>query len=94
MGARIMTPETIYRVSQDAMIVAVKLTAPVLLPSLAIGLIIAMFQAATHINESTLTFVPKLIIIGLVLLIMGPWMLQMFLDYFQALIRDIPQLIG
>jgi len=65
------------------MIVAVKLTAPVLLPSLAIGLIIAMFQAATQINESTLTFVPKLIIIGLVLLIMGPWMLQMFLDYFQ-----------
>jgi flagellar biosynthetic protein FliQ len=76
------------------MIVAVKLTAPVLLPSLAVGLIIAMFQAATQINESTLTFVPKLIIIGLVLLIMGPWMLQMFLDYFQALIRDIPQLIG
>jgi flagellar biosynthetic protein FliQ len=89
-----MTPETIYRVSQDAMVVAVKLTAPILLPSLAIGRIIAMFQAATQINESTLTFVPKLIIIGLVLLIMGPWMLQMFLDYFQALIRDIPQLIG
>ena len=76
------------------MIVAVKLTAPVLLPSLAVGLIIAMFQAATQINESTLTFVPKLIIIGLVLLIMGPWMLQLFLDYFQDLIRDIPRLIG
>ena len=74
--------------------VAVKLTAPVLLPSLAIGLIIAMFQAATQINESTLTFVPKLIVIGLVLLIAGPWMLQTFLDYFQALIREIPQLIG
>jgi len=89
-----MTPEIIYRVSQDAMLVAVKLTAPILLPSLAIGLIIAMFQAATQINESTLTFVPKLIIIGLVLLIIGPWMLQMFLDYFQALIKDIPLLIG
>jgi flagellar biosynthetic protein FliQ len=89
-----MTPETIYRVSQDAMIVAVKLTAPILLPSLAIGLVIAMFQAATQINESTLTFVPKLIIIGLVLLIMGPWMLQLFLDYFQTLIKEIPELIG
>jgi flagellar biosynthetic protein FliQ len=89
-----MTPEIIYRVSQDAMIVAIKLTTPVLLPSLAIGLIIAMFQAATQINESTLTFVPKLIVIGLVLLIMGPWMLQLFLDYFQTLIRDIPTLIG
>lgn len=89
-----MTPETVYKVSQEAMIVAVKLAAPVLLPSLAIGLIIAVFQAATQINESTLTFVPKLIIIGLVLLIMGPSMLQMFLDYFQGLIRDIPQLVG
>jgi flagellar biosynthetic protein FliQ len=89
-----MTPETIYMVGQDAMMVAVKLTAPVLLPSLVVGLIIAMFQAATQINEMTLTFVPKLIIIGLVLMIMGPWMLQMYLDYFQELIRNIPQLIG
>jgi len=89
-----MVPETIYRVSQEAMIVAVKLTAPVLLPSLAIGLIIAMFQAATQINETTLTFVPKLIVIGLVLLVAGPWMLQVFLDYFQDLIKEIPQLIG
>ncbi|MCF7986832.1 MAG: flagellar biosynthesis protein FliQ [Methylovulum sp.] len=89
-----MTPEIIYRVSQDAMIIAVKMSAPMLLPSLAVGLIIAMFQAATQINESTLTFVPKLIIMGLVLLIIGPAMLQMFLDYFQGLIRDIPQMIG
>jgi flagellar biosynthetic protein FliQ len=89
-----MTPETIYMIGQDAMVVAVKLTAPVLLPSLVIGLIIAMFQAATQINEMTLTFVPKLIVIGIVLLVMGPWMLQMFLDYFQGLVRDIPHLIG
>jgi len=89
-----MTPEIISTIAQDAMIVAVKLTAPVLLPSLAVGLIIAMFQAATQINEATLTFIPKLIVIGLVLLIMGPGMMQMFLDYFQGLIRDIPQLIG
>lgn len=89
-----MVPETVYTLGQEAMIVAVKLTAPVLLPSLAVGLIIAMFQAATQINESTLTFVPKLIVIALVLMIMGPSMLQMFLDYFQGLVRDIPHLIG
>ncbi len=89
-----MVPETVYMVGQDAMIVAIKLTAPVLLPSLAVGLIIAMFQAATQINEATLTFVPKVIVIGIVLMIMGPGMLQMFLDYFQGLIRDIPHLIG
>ncbi|MDI1231626.1 MAG: flagellar biosynthesis protein FliQ [Methylobacter sp.] len=89
-----MTPETISMIAQDAMIVAIKLTAPVLLPSLAVGLIIAMFQAATQINEATLTFIPKLIVIGAVLMVMGPGMLQLFLDYFQGLIRDIPQLIG
>ncbi|HEY8036514.1 MAG TPA: flagellar biosynthesis protein FliQ [Methylobacter sp.] len=89
-----MVPETVYTLGQEAMIVAVKLTAPVLLPSLAVGLIVAMFQAATQINEATLTFVPKIIVIGIVLMIMGPGMLQMFLDYFQGLIRDIPHLIG
>lgn len=89
-----MVPETVYMVGQEAMIIAIKLTAPVLLPSLAVGLIIAMFQAATQINEATLTFVPKLMVIGIVLMIMGPGMMQMFLDYFQGLIRDIPHLIG
>ncbi|KJV07887.1 flagellar biosynthesis protein FliQ [Methylocucumis oryzae] len=89
-----MTPEVIYRVSQDAMLIAAKVTAPLLIPSLVVGLLIAMFQAATQINETTLTFVPKLIVIGLVLVIMGPAMLQMFLDYFQHLIKEIPVLIG
>jgi len=89
-----MVPETVYMVGQEAMIVAIKLTAPVLLPSLAVGLIIAMFQAATQINEATLTFVPKVIVIGLVLMMMGPGMLQMFIDYFQNLIKYIPHLIG
>lgn len=89
-----MAPETVFMVGQEAIIVAVKLTAPVLLPSLAVGLIIAMFQAATQINEATLTFVPKVIVIGIVLMIMGPGMLQMLLDYFQDLVRNIPHLIG
>ena len=89
-----MVPETIYQVGQEAMVVAIKLTAPLLLPSLAVGLIVAMFQAATQINESTLTFVPKIIVIGIVLMVMGPSMLQMFIDYFQNLLRDIPHLIG
>jgi flagellar biosynthetic protein FliQ len=89
-----MVPETVYMVGQEAIIVAIKLTAPVLLPSLVVGLIVAMFQAATQINEATLTFVPKVVVIGIVLMLMGPGMLQMFLDYFQGLIRDIPHLIG
>jgi flagellar biosynthetic protein FliQ len=89
-----MTPEIIYTVAQNAMVVAVKLTVPLLLPTLVVGLIIAMFQAATQINESTLTFVPKIVVIGAVLLFMGPAMLQMFLDYFRDLIKEIPLLIG
>ncbi|MGZ5050364.1 MAG: flagellar biosynthesis protein FliQ [Methylobacter sp.] len=89
-----MVPETIFMLGQEAMVIAAKLTAPILLPSLVVGLIIAMFQAATQINEATLTFVPKLIVIGIVLMLMGPAMLQMFLDYFQGLIREIPHLIG
>ena len=89
-----MTPEIIYTVGQDAMVMAVKLTIPLLLPALVVGLIIAMFQAATQINEATLTFVPKVIVIAGVLLLAGHAMLQMFLDYFKDLIRDIPTLIG
>jgi flagellar biosynthetic protein FliQ len=89
-----MTPEIIYTVGQDAMVMAVKLTVPLLLPALVVGLIIAMFQAATQINEATLTFVPKVIAIAGVLLLAGHAMLQMFLDYFKDLIRDIPSLIG
>ncbi|PKM11716.1 MAG: flagellar biosynthetic protein FliQ [Gammaproteobacteria bacterium HGW-Gammaproteobacteria-3] len=89
-----MTPEVVYRVSEQAMLVAIKVTAPILIPSLIIGLIIAMFQAATQINEMTLTFVPKLIVMGVVMMLMGHWMLQMYVDYFQQLIRDIPALIG
>lgn len=89
-----MTPETIYSVSQTAMVVAVKLTAPILLSALTVGLVIAMFQAATQINEMTLTFVPKLIVIALVLMLAGPWMLQMYVDYLQDVIRDVPELIG
>ncbi len=89
-----MTPEVIYTAGQNAMIVAIKLTTPLLLPSLIVGLIIAMFQAATQINETTLTFVPKMLVIGLVLLLAGPWMLQMFIDYFHDLLREIPHVIG
>lgn len=76
------------------MVVAIKLAGPILLVSLAVGLVIAMFQAATQINEMTLTFVPKLITIGTVLMIAGPWMLQVMIDFFQDLVREIPQLIG
>jgi len=89
-----MTPDVISMLAQDTVLVAIKLIAPVLLSSLAVGLMVAMFQAATQINEQTLTFIPKLAIIIVVLMVAGPWMLQVIIDYFQTLVREIPELIG
>lgn len=89
-----MTPDTVMVVGQNALVIAVKITAPILLSSLIVGLIIAMFQAATQINEMTLTFVPKLATLGAVLVVAGPWILTVLIDYIQDLFRSIPLLIG
>lgn len=89
-----MTPETISSIAQDTVLITLKIMGPILLASLAIGLLVSMFQAATSIQEQTLTFIPKLATIIVVLMIAGPGMLQMLIDYFQDLIRDIPNLIG
>jgi flagellar biosynthetic protein FliQ len=89
-----VTPEVITILAQDTVLIAIKLIAPILLSSLAVGLLVAMFQAATQINEQTLTFIPKLITIIVVLMLAGPWMLQAVIDYFQDLIHQIPELIS
>ncbi|MBP1149593.1 MULTISPECIES: flagellar biosynthesis protein FliQ [Methylocaldum] len=89
-----MTPETIAALGQQAMTVTMQISAPMLLVALAVGLVIALFQAATQINEMTLTFVPKLIAMAIVLMLAGPWMLQLLIDYTRSLIRSIPSLIG
>ena len=89
-----MNPDDISSIAQDTVLVAVKLIAPILLSSLAIGLLVAMFQAATQINEQTLTFIPKLAMVIIVLMIAGPWMLQVAIAYFQDLMHQIPTIIG
>lgn len=89
-----MTPDTISIIAQETVWVSLKIMGPILLSSLAVGLVVSMFQAATSIQEQTLTFIPKLATIILVLTIAGPGMLQMLIDYFQGLIREIPSLIG
>jgi flagellar biosynthesis protein FliQ len=89
-----MTPETISMLAQNAVLVSLKLMGPILISSLIVGLLISMFQAATSIQEQTLTFIPKLATIIVVLMIAGPGMLQMLIDYFQDLMREIPTLIG
>jgi flagellar biosynthetic protein FliQ len=70
------------------------LSGPLLLAALVIGLIVSIFQAATQINEQTLSFVPKLVGMFIVLILAGPWMLQMMVDYIRRLFESIPQLIG
>jgi len=88
-----MTPDTVMTIGQHTLEVVGMLTGVVLLPALAVGLIIAMFQAATQINEMTLTFIPKLVVVGLVLMLGGHWMLNLLMNFSLDLINSIPELI-
>jgi len=90
----VMNPDTISTLAEQTVLISLKLMGPVLLASLVVGLLVSMFQAATSIQEQTLTFIPKLATIIIVLMIAGPSMLQMLIDYFQDLMREIPTLIG
>jgi len=89
-----MTPETVLDIGVQTMTVTVLLAAPLLLSALVVGLLVGMFQAATQINEMTLTFVPKLIVVALVVLIAGPALLNTLLGFTVRLIEGIPELIG
>ena len=89
-----MTPETVITVSQQALTVATLLAAPLLLGALATGLIIGVLQAATQINEMTLSFIPKLLALVAMLVVAGPWMLQEITSFTRQLIISIPGLIG
>ncbi len=89
-----MTPESIIVIGQQALIVTAMLAAPMLLSALAAGLLIGMFQAATQINEVTLSFIPKLLVLAAALYIGGGWMLKVIIGYSESLIRSIPSLIG
>ena len=89
-----MTPELVMSVAERALVITLVLAAPVLLASLITGLIIGAFQAATQINEATLSFIPKLAAITTVLVIAGPWMLKVLVSYTHELFSSIPRLIG
>ena len=89
-----MTPETVMTIGRQAIEVTLMLSGPLLLSTLVIGLIVSIFQAATQINEATLSFIPKLVAAFLILLLAGPWMLQLLVDYIRRLFESIPKLIG
>ncbi|MGF1614010.1 MAG: flagellar biosynthesis protein FliQ [Gammaproteobacteria bacterium] len=89
-----MTPETVMTVGQHALEVTLALILVLLLPALAVGLLVSMFQAATQINEMTLSFIPKLLITVLVIMWGGSWMLGLMIDYTRRLLEEIPYFLG
>jgi flagellar biosynthesis protein FliQ len=89
-----MTPETVMTIGYQAMKVSLMLAAPLLLAALITGLLISIFQAATQINEMTLSFIPKLLAVLATSVVAGPWMLSVILDYMRQLFSDIPQLVS
>ena len=89
-----MGSQAVLTLVQQALFVTVLVSAPLLLTALAVGLLVSIFQAATQINEMTLSFIPKLLAMFAVLVLVGPWMLTTLVDYVQRLFGSIPQLIG
>ncbi|MTW00466.1 flagellar biosynthesis protein FliQ [Pseudoduganella ginsengisoli] len=89
-----MTPESVLTMGRQAMEVTLMVAAPLLLVALVIGLVISIFQAATQINEATLSFIPKLVGIFVALVVAGPWMLSVLLDYMRQVFTGIPGLVG
>ncbi|HAF43887.1 MAG: flagellar biosynthesis protein FliQ [Nitrosomonadales bacterium] len=89
-----MTPESVMTIGQQALEITLMVSAPPLLTALIIGLVVSIFQAATQINEMTLSFIPKLIGMFIVLIISGPWMMSILLDYMTRLFSSIPYMVG
>jgi flagellar biosynthetic protein FliQ len=89
-----MNPSTVMSVGREALELTMLLSAPLLLTALFVGLLVGILQAASQINEMTLSFIPKLAAMAAVTLIAGPWMLKLLIGYTRELITSIPQLIG
>ncbi|MEW5771737.1 MAG: flagellar biosynthesis protein FliQ [Pseudomonadota bacterium] len=89
-----MTPDTVVAIVRQALELAMFAAGPLLLASLVMGLLVSIFQAATQINEMTLSFIPKLVVMFVVLVVVGPWTLQLLVDYVVRLISSIPTLVG
>lgn len=89
-----MNQDTVVHLAQQAMELAMKVGGPLLLVGLAIGLIVSVFQAVTQIQEQSLSFIPKIVGVAVVVVVAGPWMLGQLLGYTEQLYRAIPSLVG
>lgn len=85
-----MTPESVMNLGRDAMEITLMVAAPILVIVLVIGLVVSIFQAATQINEQTLSFIPKLVGVFVALVFAGPWMLTTMVDYMRIVFTSIP----
>ena len=88
-----MTPESIVQIGQTALFVTIQIIGVLLVPALIIGLLVSVFQAATQINEVTLSFIPKLLVTMMIIILAGPWILRTLVIYTQRLFHDIPSMI-
>jgi flagellar biosynthetic protein FliQ len=89
-----MNSTAVIAIVRDALELTLIVSAPLLLTALAAGLVVSVFQAATQINEMTLSFIPKLIAVFVAVVVAGPWMLQLMIDYTQRLFTSIPGMVG
>ena len=89
-----MTPEVVSDLMREALYLAMVLVSVIIIPSLLVGLVVSVFQAATQINEQTLSFLPRLIVTLLTLVVLGPWLGSLVTDFTERLIVDIPTLLG
>ncbi len=89
-----MTPTTVIEIGRNAMEVLLLVSAPLFIAALVTGLLVSIFQAATQINEATLSFVPKLLVIFVTIIVAGPWMITLLTDYMRRLYESIPGIIG
>ena len=89
-----MTPQSVLTFGREALTLLLMVSLPVLLTVLVVGLVVSIFQAVTHINENTLSFVPKLVAAVLVFAVAGPWMLSTVVDFIRRTIENIPSALG
>jgi len=89
-----MNPQQVFTHGQEGLYTLLMVAAPMLLTVLAVGLLVSIFQAATQINEATLSFVPKVIAAVAVLAVAGPWMLTTLVEYLQRTLQAIPTVVG
>jgi len=89
-----MDQDTVVNLATQAMTLALKVAGPLLLAGLVIGLLVSIFQAVTSIQEQSLSFIPKIIGVAVIIVVLGPWMLDQLVSYAQNLYLSIPQLVG